>query len=435
MSDITFGIVSIFVLLLFFLTGTEIAFAIGIIGFIGYAYLVSFGGAMNVLAKDIFDTFTSYGFTVIPLFVLMGQVAYHSGTARKMYDASYRFVGHIPGGLAMTTVVGATLFKSMCGSTFATVVAFSSIAVPEMLRYGYSKKLATGLVATVGTLGIILPPSVVLIIFGLVTEQSIGRLFLAGVVPGFMLALFFMGVTWGWVKIDPAVAPRGEKFTWKERARVTPEFLPVVIIFILVIGGLMKGLFSPTEAGSIGLAAVLILAVVKEKFKIRNLLKPIDESLRTACMVLMLIACSTIFGHFLTITEIPLVAADWTAGLAINRHIIMFFIIIIYLIGGSFIDDLAFMILATPIFYPIIVKLGFDPIWFGIIIGITIMIGVVIPPVAIGVFLVKQITGEPFNVIYAGVYPYLVSLVVALILLFMFPGIATFLPNIFMGTQ
>jgi tripartite ATP-independent transporter DctM subunit len=433
MSDITLGVAAIFVLLLFFLTGIEIAFAIGIIGFIGYAYLVSFSGALNVLGKDFFDTFVSYSLTVIPLFVLMGQVAYHSGTARKMYDAAYRFVGHVPGGLAMTTVVGATLFKAMCGSTFATVVAFSSIAVPEMLRYGYSKKLATGLVATVGTLGMILPPSVLLIIFGLITEQSIGRLFLAGLVPGLMLSLFFMGITWGWVKLYPETAPRGERFTWKERARSIPEFLWVAAIFGLVIGGLMKGIFSPTEGGSIGTAAILILAFGKEKFKVKNLIKPIDEALRTACMVVMLIACSTVFGHFLTITEIPMVVADWTAGLSINRNIIVIMIIFIYLIGGSFIDDLAFMILATPIFYPVVMKLGFDPVWFGIIIGVTIMIGVVIPPVAIGVFLVKQITGEPFKVIYDGVYPFLIGLVVALILLFFFPQIATFLPNMLMG--
>ena len=435
MSDITFGIAAVVVLLVFFLSGIELALAIGIVGFVGYAHLTSFNSALNLVAKDFFDTFTSYSLTVIPLFVLMGQVAYHSGTAKKMYEAAYRFIGFIPGGLAMATVVAATFFKAMCGSTFATVVAFSSIAVPEMVRYGYSKKLATGLVATVGTLGIILPPSVVLIIFGLITEQSIGRLFLAGLTPGLMIAFLFMVVTWAWVRINPAIAPRGESFSWKDKIRVLPDFLWVALVFGFVMGGLMKGLFSPTEAGSVGLCAVLILAFGKEKFKLKSLIAPIDESLQTACMVLMLIACSTVFGHFLTITEIPLVAADWTASLPLNRNWIMIFIILIYLIGGSFIDDLAFMILATPIFYPVIMKLGFDPIWFAIIIGITVMIGVVIPPVAIGVFLVRQITGEPFKLIYAGVYPFLGGLIVALIIMFIFPGIATFLPDMVMGKR
>ena len=435
MSDTIFGVVSVLVLVLFFLTGIEIAFAIGIIGFVGYAYLVSFSGAMNTLAKDFYDTFTSYGLTVIPLFVLMGQIAFHSGTARRMYDASYRCFGHIPGGLAMTTVVGATLFKAMCGSTFATVIAFSSIAVPEMVRYGYSKKLATGLVATVGTLGFLLPPSVLLIILGLMTEQSIGRVFLAGIVPALMLALFFLGITFGWARMYPEDAPRGEKFTWKEKAKTIPEFAWAIVIFFGVIGGLMTGFFTPTEAGSIGTAVVLLLAIFREKFKIKDLIKPTDEALRTACMMLVLVACSNVFGHFLTITDIPMRVAEWTATLAINRYIVLTFIMIIYLIGGSFIDDLAFMILATPVFYPIALKLGFDPIWFCIVIGVTMMIGIVIPPVAIGVFLVKQITGEPFKLIYSGVYPYLAGLIVCLLLLFLFPGIATLLPDLLMGKQ
>jgi tripartite ATP-independent transporter DctM subunit len=432
-SDIVFGLISIFVLLLFFLTGIEISFAIGIIGFIGYIHLSSFAGAMSLLGKDIYDTFASYGLTVIPLFVLMGQVAYRSGMARKIYDSAYRYVGHIPGGLAMTTIVGATLFKAMCGSTFATVVAFSSVAIPEMIRYGYSKKLATGLVATVGTLGILMPPSVILIILGIITEQSIGRLFLAGIVPSLMLSLSFMGVTFGWVKIYPEVAPRGERSGWRDRVRALPDVIWVVLLFSLVMGGLMKGFFSPTEAGSIGVAAVLVLVFVREKFRVRDLIKPIDDALRTACMLLMLIACSTVFGHFLTITEIPMIAADWTAGLGLNRNLIVVFIMFIYLIGGSFIDDLAFMILATPIFYPVSLKIGFDPIWFCIMVTATVIVGTVIPPMAVSVFLVKQITGEQFKVIYGGVYPYLIGCVVCIILLFVFPQIATFLPDMMMG--
>ena len=302
-----------------------------------------------------------------------------------------------------------------------------------MTRYGYSKKLATGLVATVGTLGMILPPSVPLIIYGLITEQSIGRLFLAGLLPGISIALFFMFIVAGWVKMNPEIAPKGRRFAWKERSKSIPQFVVVGVIFTCIIGGLMNGLFSPTEAGSVGAAAIILVALISKGLTFNSLFLSINESLWTACMILMLVACSNIFGHFLAVTEIPFVISDWTASLSLNRNIIMIFIIVIYLIGGSIIDDLAFMILATPIFYPVVVKLGFDPIWFGIIVATTIMIGVVIPPVAIGVFIVKSITGEKFKVIYNGVYPFLIALVAMVVILFVFPKIATFLPEMLMG--
>lgn len=430
MNEVMTGIVGICVLMVMFLTGIELAYGMTIIGFIGLGYLGTWSAASNQVVKDFFDTFTSYGFTVIPLFVLMGQVASNSDIAKKLYNSAEKFVGHIPGGLAMTTVVGATLFKAMCGSTLATCATFAGIAIPEMKRLGYSKKLATGVVASVGTLGMLIPPSIPLIIFGIVTEQSIGKLFLAGIIPGLLIALFFIFVIYGWVKIDPSVAPRAPKSTWKERIKSSPDFIWVGIIFFVVIGGLMQGWFSPTEAGSIGTGAVLILAYAKRAFPFGGLVKAFEESLRTACMVLMLIGGSVVFGHFLAVTSIPFITADWIGGLSLNRNIIMVLIIFIYLIGGSFIDDLAFMILATPIFYPAVLKLGFDPIWFGIMIGITLMIGVIIPPVAISVFVVKNITGEPFNVIYAGVYPFLLSLVACAALLFFFPQIATWLPSI-----
>jgi C4-dicarboxylate transporter DctM subunit len=217
MNEVTIGIVGLAAILLLFLTGIELGFAMAIIGFLGFGYIVSFSAASNLLAKDIFDVFSSYGFTVIPLFVLMGQVAFNAGIARRLFSASYKFVGHVPGGLAMATVAGATAFKAICGSSPATAATFAVVAVPEMDRYGYSKKLSTGIVAVVGTLGILIPPSVTLIVFGIITEQSIGKLFLAGLVPGLMIAFFFICIIYVWCRIDPALGPKGEKSTWKER--------------------------------------------------------------------------------------------------------------------------------------------------------------------------------------------------------------------------
>ena len=435
MYEVTIGLVALAVVLLLFLTGIELGFAMALVGFLGFAVLVSTKAALNLLAKDFFDVFASYGFTVIPLFVLMGQIAFNAGIAKRLFNTAYRFIGHVPGGMAMATVAGATAFKAICGSSPATAATFASVAVPEMDRYGYDKKLSTGIVATVGTLGILIPPSVTLIVFGIITELSIGKLFLAGILPGLIIAFFFIVIIYGWCKIDPKLGPKGEKSTWKERIASLPEFVLVVVIFLLMIWGLMKGVFTPTEAGSVGTGLVLLLSIVRRDINFKGFIKSIAESLRTACMVLMLIAGSTILGHFLAVTKLPMIAADWVVGLPLNKYIIMIIISFIYQTGGSFIDDLAFMILATPIFYPVIIKLGFDPIWFGMIIAITVMIGVVIPPVAINVFVVKNITKVPFSVIYKGVYPFLISLVVAAALLFFFPQIALWLPNLLMPAK
>ena len=432
MNEVIIGICGLALVLLLFFTGIELGFAMALVGFLGFSYVVSVKAALNLLAKDVFDVFASYGFTVIPLFVFMGQVAFNAGIAKRMYDAAYKFIGHIPGGLAMATVAGATAFKAICGSSPATAATFASVAVPEMDRYGYSKKLSTGIVASVGTLGILMPPSVTLIVFGIITEQSIGALFLAGLIPGLIIAAFFICIIYGWCKINPSLGPQGERSTWKERIASLPEVAWVGVIFLLVIGGLIKGFFTPTEAGSVGTFAVLLLSILKKDLNFKGFVKSLAESLRTACMVLLLIAGSTILGHFLAVTKIPMIVADWVLTLPFPKHLIMILISLIYLLGGSFIDDLAFMVLATPIFYPVILKLGFNPIWFGMIIGITVMIGVVIPPVAINVFVVKNITKVPFGVIYGGVYPFLLSLIVCALLLFLFPQIALFLPSLFM---
>jgi tripartite ATP-independent transporter DctM subunit len=432
MNEVTIGIIGLAVILLMFLTGIELGFAMAIVGFVGFSIIVSTKAALNLLAKDVFDVFASYGFTVIPLFVLMGQIAFNAGIAKRLYSAAYKFIGHIPGGLAMATVAAATAFKALCGSSPATAATFASVAVPEMDRYNYAKKLSTGIVATVGTLGILIPPSVTLIVFGIITEQSIGKLFLAGLIPGLIIAFFFILIIYGWCKINPALGPRGERSTWKERIASLPEVFWVLLIFVLVVGGLMQGFFTPTEAGSIGTFAVLLLSIIKRDINFKGFIKSVAESLRTACMVLMLIAGSTILGHFLAVTKIPMIASDWVISLPLNRYVVMIIISLIYQMGGSFIDDLAFMILATPIFYPAIIKLGFDPIWFGMIIAITVMIGVIIPPVAMNVFVVKNITKVPFSVIYSGVYPFLISLVVCAALLFLFPQLALWLPSVLM---
>ena len=431
MNEITVGITALVLLLLLFATGIELGIAMAWVGFVGFAYLNGLHPAMQLVGRDIYDVITNYGYTVFPLFILMGQIGFNAGIAVRLYGAAHKFVGHIPGGLAMATVIGATGFKAICGSSAATSATFASVAIPEMDRYGYDRKLSTGIVATVGTLGCIIPPSVVLIVFGIITEQSIGQLFLAGIIPGLIIALFFIGIIYGWVKINPKIAPMSERSTWKARLRSLPEVAWILLVFLLVIGGIMQGFFTPTEAGAVGTFAVLLLAVVRRSLNFSGYMKSLSEALRTAGMILMLIAGSIILGHFIAVTNIPQKTADWLVALPLNRYVILLLICIVYQIGGSFIDDLAFMILATPIFYPAVLKLGFNPIWFGIVIGVVVMIGVVIPPVAVCVFVVKNITKEPIGRIYKGVAPFLISLIVVWGLLFAFPQLALWLPSLF----
>jgi len=422
------------ILLLFglFFIGLEIGFAMALAGFIGFAAIINIDAAFSLVAKDIFSVFSSYGFTVIPMFVLMGQVGASGGVARSLYDSAYKFLGHIPGGLALGTVVAATMFKAICGSSPATAATFATIAVPEMDRYGYDRRLSCGTVATVGTLGILIPPSVVLIIYGILTETSIGKLFLAGIIPGLMIAFSFAATVIGWNIINPSLGPRGERSTWAKRFASLPPVLLVGLIFTVVVGGLMYGFFTPTEAGSVGTMAVLVLTFAKKDMDLKKFIKAIKETLRIACMVLVLIAGATILGHFFAVTRTPYLVAQWMEGLQLDRNIIMLIIVAVYLIGGSFIEDLAFLILATPIFLPVVIKMGYDPIWFGVIVCVITMIGIILPPVAINAFVVSGVTKEPVGTIYKGVYPYLIGMVICLLILLLFPEISLWAPNTFM---
>jgi tripartite ATP-independent transporter DctM subunit len=429
MNEVTIGCLSLAALLILFLTGIELAFAMAIIGFLAFAYIKSGGAAVSLLSKDYFDVFTSYAFTVLPLFMLMGQIAFHAGLAEKMFATAKKWLGHVPGGLALATIVGATLFKAICGSTLATAATFSSVVIPEMDRYGYSRKLSTGTVASVGTIGMLIPPSGNLIIFAMITEQSVGKLFMAGIVPGVLIAFLFLLVILAWVKINPSIAPKSIAASWSERVRALPQIIWPVVIFLAVVGGMLTGLFTPTEAGAVGVIAILALTLSTRMLGFKGLVKAISESLRMSCMIFLLVAGSQVLGHLLQISTIPMLIASWASSLGIPPFLIIVLIIFIYLLGGSFIDDAAFMILATPIFYPVVLKLGFDPIWFAIIIGVTLMIGVIIPPVAAAVFIVKSITKENIWVVYGGCYPFIIAIAFGLVLLFVFPGLATWLPN------
>lgn len=432
MSHAAIGGLVILLLFGLFGLGVEIGFAMAIAGVIGFAAIVSLPAALNLMAKDFVAVFGSYGFTVIPLFVLMGQIGASGGVARGLYDCAYRFLGHIPGGLAIGTVAAATAFKAICGSSPATAATFATVAVPEMDRYGYDKRLSCGTVATVGTLGVLIPPSVTLIVYGILTETSIGKLFLAGIVPGLLIACSFVVTLYGWCRLNPALGPAGERSGWGARLRSLPPIFWVLVVFLLVVGGLMKGFFTPTEAGSVGSFAVLVLTAAKREMTPRRFGKALLDALRIACMVITLIAGATIMGHFFVVTQIPSRVAEGLGALALPPLVVMLAIVAVYLIGGSFIEDLAFLILATPIFLPVVLKMGYDPVWFGVIVSVVTMIGVILPPVAINAFVVSGVTGTPVGTIYRGIYPHIAGMALMLLLLLLFPGISLWLPNLFM---
>jgi len=431
MSLATIGFLVIVLVFVLFFIEVEIGFAMGIAGIVGLAWIKGFDVALSVAAGDVYSVFSSYGFSVICMFVLMGQIGASGGVARKLYESAYKFIGHVPGGLAIGTVAAGTAFKAICGSAPATAATFATIAVPEMDKYNYDKILSCGTVATVGTLGILIPPSTTLIIYGIITETSIGKLFLAGIIPGLIIAFSFVITVIAWTRINPSLAPRGEKSTWKARFASLPPILPVGIIFILVVGGLLMGFFTPTEAGSVGAFSVFLYLMATRDMDFKRLVKAVVESLRIACMVLVLLAGATIMGHFFAVTRTPFIVAEWLDGLNLGPFAVMLIIIGVYTIGGSVIDDLAFLILATPIFFPVAMKLGYDPVWFGIILGVVTMIGIVIPPMAISVFIVSGITKVPINRIYRGIYPYIIGMYICLIILLLFPQLSLWLPNLF----
>jgi C4-dicarboxylate transporter DctM subunit len=432
MSIELIALLIIVLLFVLFLLGLEIGFSMAVAGFVGFAMIVNLQAAFDLVAQDFYAVFTSYSFTVIPLFVLMGIIGASAGMSKDLYAAASKWFGHVPGGIAIATVAAATLFKAVCGSNAATAATFSTVAIPEMDRYGYDKRISTGTVATVGTLGNLIPPSIGMVIYGLITETSIGKLFLAGIIPGLIVACVFIVTLYFWCKMRPEMGPKGEKSTWRARFLALRSVIGIAVIFIVVIGGLLVGYFSPSESASVGTFAVLLLVIAKREIKFKLLVQAVKDSVRLGCMVLTLIAGATVCSHFFAVTKMPFLAGQWLGHLQIPAFLTIIIILLVYIIGGSVIDDGAFFILATPIFFPIVRALGYDPVWFGVVVGTTLMIGVIIPPMAVSVFIVSGITKVPIGVVYKGVYPFLWGLVACNLLFLFVPEISLWLPKLLM---
>lgn len=431
MSPTAVGILGLAALFALIFSRMPVGFVMALVGLVGFGYLVSFGAAVNMMAKDLFDVFGSYNLTVMPLFILMGQIAFHAGISTRLFNVAYRFMGHWPGGMAIATIGACAGFSAICGSTNATAATMAAVTLPEMKKYGYHDRLATGVVAAGGSLGILVPPSVIFIIYGVMTEQSIGKLFMAGILPGVLLTGLFILTVVIWSRLQPGLAPRGERASFKEKIASLSGLVETLILFLMVMGGLFFGLFTPTEAGAVGAFGTLLIALVRRNISRAGFVQALFETTRISCMILVIVAGATIFGHFLAITRIPFNIAAWVTGFDLPPYAIMGLIILVYLVGGCFIDALALIMLTVPIFYPVVTTLGYDPLWFGVVIVMVTQIGVITPPVGVNVYVVSSVAdGVPLETIFKGVLPLLAALLVATLLLIPFPQMALFLPGL-----
>lgn len=430
MDPVNVGILGIVILIFLFVIEVPVAFAMITVGIAGFGYLVSPYAALEMLAMDLFENFSSYNLSVIPMFVFMGALAYEIGMSRTLFDASHAFFGKVRGGLAMATIMACAGFAAICGSTNATAAAMGAVSLPHMKRYGYNDSLATGSVAAAGSLGILIPPSALLIVFGIITEESIGKLFIAGILPGILLAVLFILTIAFLCARNHALAPPGEPTTLYQKSKAVLAAGEVLIIFLLVLGGLFTGWFSPTQAGGAGAAGILILGLIRRSLTIKAFVSAGKDTLLITCMVMFIVAGAMIFGHFIAVTEIPFRLSDWVSGLDLPPMAVMAIIVFIHLVGGCFMDGFALIVLTVPILLPLIHQLGLNIYWFGIIVVLIVEMGTITPPVGVNVYVIKGVAEDvPLVTIFKGIFPFLLALIVGVAILMIFPQIATFLPS------
>ncbi len=424
------GIVAFFVLLVLKI---PIAYAMALVGFAGFSYLISPSAAFRMASIELYSTFSSYSLSVIPMFVWMGFLAFHSGIGSRLYLFAYKLLGHLPGGLAIATQATCAFFGAVCGSNTATAATIGAIALPEMKKYHYDDSLSTASVAAGGALGVLIPPSVIFIIYGIATEQSIGKLFIAGILPGIILMLLYMITIFYLSYRNQGLAPPGVKASWNERLKaLSGGLLEVLIVFSISLCGLFAGWFSPTEAGAVGAGGVLLVSLIERRLTWDGFKKSLTDTTRTTAMIMFLVAGAIIFGRFIAVSRLPFELASWAGSLDLPNYVVLFLVLLIYFILGCFIDALALVLLTIPIFYPVIVTtLGYDPIWFGVIIVLIVAMGVITPPVGMNVYIIKGVAPNiPLEVIFKGIWPFIFALVCCIILLTVFPQITTFLPGL-----
>jgi len=432
MSPFLIGIIGLAILFILLAIRLPVGYAMALIGLTGFMYLVSAEGGLSMAARICWMQFSSYSFSVVPLFLLMGQVAFYSGISRRLYDTAHDWMGHMRGGLAMATVGACAGFAAVCGSSVATAATMGEVALPEMKKRGYDPALATGCIAAGGSLGILIPPSGILIIYGIMTEQSIGKLFAAGLIPGLLEAFSYIITIAIICRLNPRLGPRGPRAPLgRKLAGLWGGTIETMTIFVLVLGGLFAGFFTPTEAGGVGAFAVLALSVLSRRLSWKGFSDSIYSTTGTTAMILIVVTGAMIFNRFIAVTRLPFELANFVAGLNLPPLVVMGMIIMAYVIGGCFIDALGLILLTVPIFFPVAMALGFDPIWFGIIITRVTEIGLITPPVGMNVYVIKGVAKDvPLVTIFRGILPFLAADLLSVLLLLFFPQIVMFLPSI-----
>ncbi|MCW5690050.1 MAG: TRAP transporter large permease [Pseudolabrys sp.] len=422
------GFIALFALMML---RVPVGIAMGTVGVLGFGYVVGdIGPALKILAQSPIRTATDAEFAVIPLFLLMGAFASSSGMSRELFRASNTFLGHFRGGLGIATIAACGGFAAICGSSVATAATFSKVAYPEMRQYGYPQSFATGVIAAGGSLGIMIPPSTVFAVYGLITEQDIGKLFIAGVVPG-ILAIGMYILTINIIAlVRPGFLPKAPRHSWAERRAALRDIWAVVLLFFFIIGGLYAGVFTATEAAGMGAAGAFIIAVLRRKLSREEFMRSLIESLRTSASVFTILIGALIFGYFLTVTQVPQRLTEFLTGLGLGPYGVLVLIMLMYLVLGCIMDAMAMIILTIPIVFPVIKALGFDPIWFGVIIVMTVELGLIHPPVGMNVFVIKSVIKDvKLSTVFKGVMPFVVTDIIRLAILIAFPILATWLPS------
>ncbi|KGJ06641.1 TRAP transporter, DctM subunit [Paracoccus halophilus] len=435
MTPVLVGVIGIAVLFAFLILRTPVAFAMLAVGYGGFYVLEGGRAAGAVLLTESYGAVSNYSLIVVPMFILLGNISSEAGFSRGLYEAAFAWVGRLRGGLASASVIGCALFSAVSGSSVATAVTIGKVALPEMKRLGYGDALATGSVAAGGTLGFLIPPSTGFVLYAILTEQSIGRLFMAGILPGILLMALFIATIMIVATLDPLAGPRGPHVPMSEKLGRLGEALPLIGVIVISIGGIYAGVFTPVEASAVGAGLVILFALAGRRIDAGRFRAAVMETVKTSAMLYMIVIGANVLNPFLAVTDIPAALGNGLVGLGLGPYGTLMMIILGYIALGMFLDGLAMLVVTVPIVYPVILQLGFDPIWFGVVAVIVIEMGMITPPVGLNVFVVKGVAeGVPITTIFRGVGPFLLAMIIGLALIIAIPQIALLIPNSMFGT-